>query len=101
MIPHHKAVSLSFYTVIPSPSSSIVHPITIRTIPPVSSAFDLYFAPKRLPVLTPTAEKINVVTPIRITAGITATFWKEKVNHLPTAVPYLHGHKKQLKNLPV
>ncbi len=52
-------------------------------MPPTSSAFDLYFAPNTLPILTPIAERTNVVTPIIETAGTIST--SRKANVTPTA----------------
>ncbi len=34
--------------------------MSIKIRPPVNSAFALYFKPKRLPALSPIAERINV-----------------------------------------
>ena len=55
----------------------------MSTMPPVSSALDLYFAPKRLPIHTPAAENKNVVRPITGTDGISGTC--RKANVTPTA----------------
>jgi len=41
--------------------------------PPMNSAFDLYLTPKRLPTLTPTKEKQNVVIPMIMAASSVLT----------------------------
>ena len=45
----------------------------IRIQPPTNSAFFSYFAPKIFPILTPTIESVNVITPMISTAMKTAT----------------------------
>ena len=57
----------------PRCSSRILIPMTIRMMPPVSSALDLYFRPKTFPILTPTIESVNVMTPMKDTAGTMRT----------------------------
>lgn len=52
-------------------------------IPPVSSAFDLYFAPNTFPTLTPAMDKQKVVMPIMEAAMVIFTFRNAKV--IPTA----------------
>ncbi len=52
-------------------------------MPPASSALDLYFAPKRLPIHTPAAENKNVVRPMTGTEGTSGTC--RKANVTPTA----------------
>ena len=52
-------------------------------MPPTSSAFDLYFAPKMLPMRIPIAERMNVVAPIKLMAGTILTC--KNANVTPTA----------------
>lgn len=53
--------------------------MAIKIIPPANSALDLYFAPKMLPIFTPTIDKTKVIIPIKETAGTISTFKKAKV----------------------
>ena len=55
----------------------------IMIIPPHNSALDLYFIPKRLPILTPAAEQTKVTIPMKETAGTIATL--RNANVTPTA----------------
>ena len=41
----------------------------MRITPPASSAFALNLQPNALPILTPIAESVNVITPINATAN--------------------------------
>ena len=64
--------------------SKITKPMPINTMPPASSALDLYFAPKRFPIHTPAAENNkNVVRPMTGTEGTSGTC--RKANVTPTA----------------
>ena len=55
----------------------------MRTMPPASSAFDLYRKPNMLPILTPIVAIKKVVQPMRETAGRIFTLKNAKV--MPTA----------------
>ena len=57
----------------------------ISIIPPASSAFDLYRAPKIFPILTPIKEHANVTIPIKETAGMISTLKKAKVTPMARA----------------
>jgi aspartate-semialdehyde dehydrogenase len=48
-----------FYFKISKCSKRILRPKTTKIAPPKNSAFDLYFAPKMLPILTPMPEKMK------------------------------------------
>ena len=61
----------------------ILSPIRMSTTPPNNSARDLYFAPNTLPTLTPMHDRINVVAPMKLTAGTIRTC--RKANVTPTA----------------
>ena len=54
-------------------SNKILIPIKIKMIPPTNSAFDLYLQPTVLPTFTPIADNMNVITPMKQTAGIIST----------------------------
>ena len=78
-----KKRSISTPYIIPVCSSKIFNPIQIKIIPPISSAFDLNLSPNILPIFTPHIDIINVIIPIKATAGIIFTFRNAKV--IPTA----------------
>lgn len=67
----------------PRCSRSIFKPISIKIMPPVSSALDLNFMPNPCPIFTPTIDKISVIKPMEETAGIIFTLRKAK--DIPTA----------------
>ncbi len=58
--------------------------MSIKIRPPVNSAFALYFKPKRLPALSPIAERINVTAPIESMAVIIFTLGS-RAKVMPTA----------------
>ena len=53
----------------PKCSKSIFMPISIKIMPPASSALDLNLEPKTLPIFTPIAESVNVITPMNAIAN--------------------------------
>ena len=68
----------------PRCSSRIFTPSRIRMMPPAISALLLYFRPNTLPTFRPTADRINVVAPMKLTAAGRFTSGRS-ANVMPTA----------------